>query len=86
MYYYFSLLSPSMLTVALLVDGLTATPAELLLSRTEKLSRFSGMPSCAMVMILQNWSSKVVPMGRLTISLLRGVKSTEAAIAKKTNI
>lgn len=76
------LLSPSMLTVALLVAGLTATNGELLVSRTKKLSRFSG-PSCIMLMVVQNGGlPRLVPMGRLTTSLVRGVKSAEA-IRKK---
>ena len=43
-----------MLTVALLVAGLTDTAAELLVSKTEKFSMFSGTPSCRMLMVLQN--------------------------------
>ena len=50
----FNILSPSMSTVATLVAGLTATNGELLVSSTVKLSRFSGTPSCAIIMVVQN--------------------------------
>ena len=72
-------LSPSMSTVAVFVAGLTTTiPGELLVSSTVKVSRFSGIPSCRMLMVVQNWDPRAVPTGRSTTSFMRGVKSAEA--------
>ena len=67
-----------MLTIVVLLSGLTTMNDELLVSRTIKLSLLSCAPSCRIVMFLQNRFPKEVPLGRSTTSLVRGVKSSEA--------
>ena len=75
-----------MLTVAVSRFGTKDTLGEVLESRTEKISRFSGRPSCWIVMGVQNSSpgALLVPTGRVTTSLIRATKSAGAGRRQKS--